>query len=321
MKTINRRLLLFGSASALLLALALAGNVGGDQTRCPTWADASTRYLEEQLLAGCNCNELDLLANELLARHGRTFSRPDLKDYFGRQPWYKPDPNNTAGNQGLNPFELWNADLLRRYQLASGCRREAGVGSCPIWPATRIGLLSDQELAPCSCRELELLRQEIYARHGKVFDRPDLRAYFTNQFWYVPDGKNPRGERGQNQFEERNISLILAHEQGRRCLAAPPPPGQPCPSWPAPQTRALAAPELDRCSCRELELRRHEISARHGRIFTDPGLFNYFKAQPWYVPDRNNPSGDKGQNVFERENVIVLGEAFRKRGCAEVKPE
>ena len=223
MKTINRRLLLFGSASALLLALALAGNVGGDQTRCPTWADASTRYLEEQLLAGCNCNELDLLANELLARHGRTFSRPDLKDYFGRQPWYKPDPNNTQGNQGLNPFELWNADLLRRYQLASGCRREAGVGSCPIWPATRIGLLTDRELAPCSCRELELLR--------------------------------------------------------------------------------------------------HEISARHGRIFTDPGLFNYFKAQPWYVPDRNNPSGDKGQNVFERENVIVLGEAFRKRGCAEVKPE
>ena len=296
-----------------LVALAFPG-AGRGQSRCPGWADASSRFLDEMSLSACACPELDLLYNEIYARHGRVFDRPDLVEHFRKQPWYKPDPE-AVGNRGLNQFEVWNADLVSRYQKNSGCVLNGPPGVCPIWPAPRLGPLADRDLAACSCRQLELLRQEIYARHGKVFDRPDLKAYFGSQFWYMADGTNPEGKRGQNGYEERNISLILANEQGRGCLAPPAPAGPPCPAWPTPQMRSLTPEELANCSCPDLDHLRHEIPARHGKVFTDPILRAYFKAQPWYVADPNNPSGDRGQNIFERENAIILQETANKRPC------
>lgn len=37
-----------------------------------------------------------------------------------------------------------------------------------------------------SAQELRLLRNEIFARHGKRFSSPDLTAYFSRQSWYKP---------------------------------------------------------------------------------------------------------------------------------------
>ena len=34
--------------------------------------------------------------------------------------------------------------------------------------------------------ELRLMRNEIYARHGKIFNSKDLREYFSKQSWYEP---------------------------------------------------------------------------------------------------------------------------------------
>ena len=311
-----------GRAVILLLGLLFVFGLplaGRGQSRCPGWADASSRYLDEMTLAACTCPELDLLGNEIYARHGKVFNdRADLDAYFRKQPWYKPDPE-AIGNRGLNQFEVWNADLVSRYLKNSGCVLSGPPGVCPIWPAPRLSPLEDRDLSACSCRQLELLHQEIFARHGKIFsDRPDLKDYFGRQFWYTPDGTNPEGKRGMNGYEERNVAIILAHEQGRGCIA-PVVPGPPCPTWPAPQMRSLTPEELTPCSCKDLETLRHEIPARHGKVFTDPALRAYFKAQPWYVPDPDNPSGDRGQNIFERENAIILQETANKRPCQPPK--
>ena len=37
--------------------------------------------------------------------------------------------------------------------------------------------------------ELRLLKNEIYARHGKIFKEPDLKKYFSKQSWYKPNKK------------------------------------------------------------------------------------------------------------------------------------
>ena len=37
--------------------------------------------------------------------------------------------------------------------------------------------------------ELRLLRNEIFARHGRIFKTPDLQDFFPKQSWYKPDSK------------------------------------------------------------------------------------------------------------------------------------
>ena len=86
-----------------------------------------------------------------------------------------------------------------------------------LWPWTSERLVTEYELQGMSGRDLEIMRNEIYARHGWVFRRPDLRRYFESQPWYRPnqDGlANRMVEAGLSGVERRNVQII--QEQERR---------------------------------------------------------------------------------------------------------
>jgi hypothetical protein len=88
---------------------------------------------------------------------------------------------------------------------------------CPEWPSQATRIISSNELANCDCYQLEILRNEIYARHGRIFKRQDLQQYFGSQTWYYPDPSNPNGSRGLNKFEQRNATTILQYEKALGC--------------------------------------------------------------------------------------------------------
>ena len=55
------------------------------------------------------------------------------------------------------------------------------------------------------------LRQEIYARHGKVFKDRWLQKYFQSFDWYKP---NPRySDAALSAVERQNIAAIAAYEK------------------------------------------------------------------------------------------------------------
>jgi hypothetical protein len=68
-------------------------------------------------------------------------------------------------------------------------------------------------------------------------------------------------------------------------VTAPPAPTVVYKNAPA-TTQAKANVNID-----SLRLRRNEIYARHGYIFKDAALRNYFMSQPWYSPRYNNVDG------------------------------
>jgi len=91
------------------------------------------------------------------------------------------------------------------------------------WPWTSRRLIQPGELGPLSLGELELMRNEIYARHGWVFNRSDLRNYFESQPWYRPKGdlSNPEQsnrwvEAELTPLERRNIQIIVFRERALR---------------------------------------------------------------------------------------------------------
>ena len=85
------------------------------------------------------------------------------------------------------------------------------------WPWTSQRLIRPGDLAPLSLGELELMRNEIYARHGWTFRRADLRKYFESQPWYRPRSDNAYYSNRQveaelSPLERRNLRIIISRE-------------------------------------------------------------------------------------------------------------
>jgi hypothetical protein len=75
------------------------------------WEDVITnRLLNTPYLMNIPREQLRLMRNEILARHGYVFKSQDLRDYFSKKPWYKPAANN---NVKLNIIEQTNVELIK----------------------------------------------------------------------------------------------------------------------------------------------------------------------------------------------------------------
>ncbi len=74
------------------------------------------------------------------------------------------------------------------------------------YPFTSKEFLKAEDLENYSKKELRIIRNEIFAFHGYIFDSDDLREYFEAQYWYKPKGKNVLYR--LNKFEKHNIKLI-----------------------------------------------------------------------------------------------------------------
>lgn len=53
-----------------------------------------------------------------------------------------------------------------------------------FFPDSSERLLTDADIAGLSKAELQIARNEIYARHGRKFNNPDLQAWFNSCSWY-----------------------------------------------------------------------------------------------------------------------------------------
>jgi YARHG domain len=81
-----------------------------------------------------------------------------------------------------------------------------------ILPQSDQNVLTPADLALLSAAQLRLARNEIYARHGRVFASADLRAYFGRQPWYRP---SPGAVATLSTVEQQNVALLQQAEQSR----------------------------------------------------------------------------------------------------------
>lgn len=76
--------------------------------------------------------------------------------------------------------------------------------ACHTW-------LTPDDVYYLSATELRILRNTIYARHGRKFKDAKLRNYFNQFKWYRPT-KNEVSPSELSETEKHNISLIQAFE-------------------------------------------------------------------------------------------------------------
>ena len=69
------------------------------------------------------------------------------------------------------------------------------------------------EVSKMSKKKLRLARNEIFARHGYIFDSADLNKYFNDKNWYIPSIKPSEwSDSLLNKYEKKNIALIKKYE-------------------------------------------------------------------------------------------------------------
>lgn len=115
------------------------------------------------------------------------------------------DPTKVTGtwkaNDTKRPEKSYTLDR-RKFEY------KADVGG---WPEASTRLLKTADVENLSKGELQMMRQEIFARHGYCFSKKEWRQRFENEDWYVPDTVDIRGR--LTDIEKKNIALIKRYEK------------------------------------------------------------------------------------------------------------
>lgn len=81
------------------------------------------------------------------------------------------------------------SSLEREESSSDSMQREVGRGREDteyVLPDSNSRYYSKEELDELSTWELYIAQNEIYARHGRAFNREDLVSYFSSCTWYKP---------------------------------------------------------------------------------------------------------------------------------------
>ena len=232
--------------------------------------------------------EWTVLASEIEAIHGKRFDdTPWLQQYFDERYWYKAADKYDA--KGLNDAEKKNLaliDTIRKQQ-----RKVALMpGDMELFENK---LIAETMLRGLSLHELRLLRNEIYARHGRIFKTMWLQQYFGGQEWYDP--KEDFKDEEISGPDKTNIETIVAYENKLHNSIS---------------TKPITAALLQGLFVEDVRKMRDEIYARHGKVFKDQWTQKYFQSFDWY---KANPSySDTQLSALEKGNLSVIAN-YEKR--------
>lgn len=203
------------------------------------------RALTAADLDGRTLRELALMRNTIFARQGHPFVKPWLNEYFRAQPWYTP--KEKANLAGMTEYDRQNVatittaeqafsrtDLVRmrdeldqthqtleqrvEFALIGAALGEyAGAADVPVAqrnpledPTVLERQLSLAQIEGLSRRDLRLLRNTIYARHGRPFKSEVLQMYFADKAWYAENASFK--EAMLSEVDKRNIQLVQSME-------------------------------------------------------------------------------------------------------------
>jgi hypothetical protein len=248
------------------------------------WRD---RQITTRKLGKHSGAEWKVLVAEVEAIHGKRFDdEPWLQRYFEERYWYFPSDKYEA--KKLSAIERKNLEILSGAQ-----KRQRNVALLPgDMQFFENRTISEQMLHGLSLHELRLLRNEVYARHGRMFRAEWLQQYFFFQPWYAPDENFKDEELSGN--DKLNVETIVKYEnQIHQELST------------KPITRAL----LDGLFLEDASQMRQEIYARHGKLFKEPWLQKYFSSFDWYKADPN--FSDALLSEVEKKNIATIA-AYEK---------
>lgn len=259
----------------------------------PTIEPGDMRYWRDRQIPGRKLGkhsgaEWKVLLAEVEAIHGKRFDdEPWLQQYFEERYWYFASDKYDA--KKLTAVERKNLEILSGAQ-----KRQRKVALLPgDMQFFENKAITESMLRGLSLHELRLLRNEVYARHGRMFRADWLQQYFYFQPWYTPDENFKDEELSGN--DKVNVETIVKYENKIHQELST-----------KPITQAL----LEGLFIEDASQMRHEIYARHGKVFKEPWLQKYFSSFDWYKADENFTEASLTE--VEKKNIATIA-AYEKR--------
>jgi hypothetical protein len=249
------------------------------------WRD---RQITPRKLGKHSGAEWKVLLAEVEAIHGKRFEdEPWLQQYFEERYWYFSNDKYDA--KKLSTVERKNLEILSGAQ-----KKQRNVALLPgDMEFFENKAITDQMLHGLSLHELRLLRNEIYARHGRMFRAEWLQQYFFFQPWYTPDDKFKDEDLSGN--DKVNVETIVRFENKIHQELS---------------TKPIARALLEGLFVEDASQMRQEIYARHGKMFKEPWLQKYFSSFDWYKADPE--FSDAALTDVEKKNITAIA-AYEKR--------
>lgn len=121
-----------------------------------------------------------------------------------------------------NGTEFTDVDMSGDYSYAgmvnSAGQSNAGTATNAseyIFPYANERLIARGEYESLDAASLRLAINEIYARHGRQYDTPDLNEYFSSKSWYRPQYSKSEFDKIENQvlnsYERENIKILTGY--------------------------------------------------------------------------------------------------------------
>ena len=107
-----------------------------------------------------------------------------------------------------SPFKKGAASPKKFTLSKKAFEYNTGVG---MYPQASSELLGEADVENMLEDELEVMRNEIYARHGYSFKDKEMRTRFDSTSWYIPMGVDIREQ--LTDIEVQNIDLIYRYEE------------------------------------------------------------------------------------------------------------
>ncbi len=99
------------------------------------------------------------------------------------------------------------------YSATCQVRVSADAGEAGYLLPSDTRLLTQSDLEGMTREEVQLARNEIFARHGRVFQTASIQAYFDACAWYVPDPDYDEDEPGAlSEIEQANVRFLVEYE-------------------------------------------------------------------------------------------------------------
>lgn len=280
--------------------------------------ESNTRYYSHQELLGMPLTYLTVARQELYSRYGVTPTDPDLQEYFKARAWFTPSSTavtlNTYEEINLALLDVCIAQAQGTFTTSYNPYLVHLSGNDGILTYSSSQYLTADDLYYLNETELLLVRNEIFARHGYIFEDRQILDFFLCQDWYVPSVLAANfDETALNEYEDGNVGLIQVYERKAKGVTFSP--GNPYSQYgyyydyifSYSDYYELESYDVSGMSIEALCLARNEIFARHGYTFTDEDLLEYFLQKDWYRP--STPPGRRdliSLTSIESKNVDFI---------------
>lgn len=125
------------------------------------------------------------------------------------------DNANAVIYSNLDIYDSYGNLILEKYSENNSSEENSGENTADyMLPDSDVRYISEEELEGFTEEQCKIARNEIFARHGRIFEDEELAAYFSTKAWYHAVIMPDEFDAGVlNDFELKNLDVIVAYEK------------------------------------------------------------------------------------------------------------